>query len=78
MKKEQLAKQLAKESNISNAAAADQLDQIVSDLLARVRKGQSASLPGLGTFHPGGEEDFQFDRDRPRKLDASRSKKGSR
>ena len=63
MKKEQLAKQLAKESKITKAAAADQLDRIVSDLLLRVRKGQSASLPGLGTFHPGGEEDFQFDCD---------------
>ena len=78
MKSEQLAKQLAKESRISNAAAADQLDQIVSDLLARVRKGQSASLPGLGTFRPGGHEDFQFDRQRLRKLDASRTKRGSR
>ncbi|HYL38435.1 MAG TPA: HU family DNA-binding protein [Bryobacteraceae bacterium] len=63
MKKEQLAEQLAKESKITKAAAADQLDRIVSDLLLRVRKGQSASLPGLGTFRPGGEEDFQFDRD---------------
>jgi hypothetical protein len=64
MKREEVAKQLARESKISNAQAADQLDRIVSDLLARVRKGQSASLPGLGTFRPGGEEDFQFECDR--------------
>ena len=61
MKKEQLAKRLAKESHITPGAAADQLDHIVRDLLARMRKGQSASLPGLGTFRPGRQEDFKFD-----------------
>ncbi len=61
MKKQQLAKQLAKESHISPGAAADQVDHIVRDLLARIRKGQSASLPGLGTFRSGPEKDFQFD-----------------
>ena len=76
MKKEQVARQLAKESRISNAAAADQLDRIVTDLFKKVRKGETASLPGLGTFGPGGEEDFQFERDRAAK--DSLPKKGSR
>ncbi|MBZ5608441.1 MAG: HU family DNA-binding protein [Acidobacteriia bacterium] len=76
MKKEQLARQLAKESRISTASAADQLDRIVSDLFRRVRRGQSASLPGLGTFRRGREEDFQFDRDLAAGL--GQSKKGSR
>lgn len=62
MKKEQLAKQLAKESHIAPAAAADQVDRILNDILKRVRKGRSASLPGLGTFLPGRKEDFKFDR----------------
>jgi nucleoid DNA-binding protein len=76
MKKEQLARKLAKESHISTAAAADQLDRIMSDLFRRVRRGQSASLPGLGTFRPGREEDFKFDRDAPAVLE--QPKKGSR
>lgn len=65
MKKEQLARQLAKESRITPAAAADQVDSILNAILKRVRKGQSASLPGLGTFAPGRKEDFQFDRNTP-------------
>ena len=61
MKKEQLARRLAIESNITPAAAADQLDRIIHDILQRVRSGQSVSLPGLGTFHPGQKSSFQFD-----------------
>lgn len=63
MKKEQLARRLAKECHVSPAAAADQLDRIVSDLLQRVRRGESASLPGLGTFQSGSQKEFHFDRD---------------
>ncbi len=76
MKKEQIARQLAKETRISSAAAADQLDRIVSDLFRRLRRGQAASLPGLGTFAPGREEDFQFDRSAAPQ--SGESKKGSR
>ena len=65
MKKEQLARQLAKESGITPAAAADQVDRIVTGILKRVRKGQSASLPGLGTFRPGCNEEVRFDRSSP-------------
>jgi Bacterial DNA-binding protein len=65
MKKEQLARQLAKESGITPGAAADQVDRIVSDILQRVRRGQSASLPGLGTFRSGRNQEFEFDRSLP-------------
>jgi nucleoid DNA-binding protein len=65
MKKEQLARQLAKESKITAAAAADQVDRILNDILERIRRGRSASLPGLGTFAPGQKKDFQFDRGIP-------------
>ena len=61
MKKEQLAKRLAKETGISAAAAADQLDSILSGILRRVRQGHSASLPGLGTFLPGERLVFYFE-----------------
>lgn len=65
MRKEQLARRLAKESGISTAAAADQLDRIISDILERVRKGESAALPGFGTFKPGRSTQFQFDASQP-------------
>ena len=65
MKKEQIKRRLAKESRVSPVVAADQVDRIVNDLLLRVRKGESASLPGLGTFQSGSHGDFQFDRNVP-------------
>lgn len=61
MKKEQLAKRLAQQSGISTPAAADQLDDILSGILRRVRQGHSASLPGLGTFVPGASPEFHFE-----------------
>lgn len=72
MKKEQLAKRLAKESGISAAAAADQLDGILTSILRRVRQGQSASLPGLGTFIPGPKPAFYLEQCLP--LGARRAK----
>jgi nucleoid DNA-binding protein len=61
MKKEQLVRRLAKESGISAAAAADQLDSILTGILRRIRRGHSASLPGLGTFLPGPKPEFYFE-----------------
>jgi hypothetical protein len=61
MKKQQLARRLARESGISTAAAADQLDGILSGILRRVRQGRSAALPGLGTFLPGPRPRFRFE-----------------
>ncbi len=65
MKKAQLARRLAKESGISTAAAADQLDSILTGILRRIRHGRSASLPGLGTFLPGPEAKFHFEQSLP-------------
>jgi Bacterial DNA-binding protein len=65
MKKEQLARRLARESGITPAAAADQLDRILNDILKRVRRGHSASLPGLGTFWPGPRPAFYFEESLP-------------
>jgi nucleoid DNA-binding protein len=65
MKKAQIARRLARESRISPAAAADQIDLILNDILKRVRRGQSASLPGLGTFWPGPRPEFYFEEGLP-------------
>ena len=77
-KREQLAKRLAKVSGISTAAAADQLDGILSGLLRRVRQGRSASLPGLGTFLPGPQPEFYFEQCLPAGARRGKLKKGSR
>ncbi len=61
MKRAELAKRLAQQTGISTAAAADQLDVILSGILRRVRQGYSASLPGLGTFLPGPKPEFYFE-----------------
>jgi nucleoid DNA-binding protein len=77
MKKEQVARRLAKESHITTGAAADQVDRILNDLLKRVRQGQSASLPGLGTFRSGRDQDFKFDPDLPSAVPPVKPKKES-
>ena len=77
MKKEQIARQLAKESHITTAAAADQLDGVLHDILTRVRSGQSASFPGLGTFLPDHKNGFQFDAGPHPRIDRGKSKKAS-
>jgi len=62
MKKAAIAKRLAKQSKITPAAAADQLDTVVNEILRRVRKGKPASLPGLGTFRAD-ERGLKFDQE---------------
>ena len=78
MKKEQVARRLAKESRMTEGAAADQVDRILSDLHRRMRKGQSASLPGLGTFRSGRNQDFKFDPDLPSVAPPPKLKKESK
>ncbi len=68
MKKSQIAKRLAKRSGISSAEAADQLDRVVHEIITKLRGGQPAPLPGLGTFLPGPKWEFQKDKKKgPRK-----------
>jgi nucleoid DNA-binding protein len=78
MKKLQLARRLAKESHITTAAAADQLDRVLHDILKRVRSGQSASFPGLGTFLPDSKNGFQFDLTPQPAIERLRAKKAPR
>ncbi len=61
MKSTEFTKRLAKQSKLTQAAAADQLDRVVHEILQRVRKGKAASLPGLGTFSAGQEVHFGFE-----------------
>jgi nucleoid DNA-binding protein len=60
MKKPEIAKRLARQAGVSNAEAADQLDRVVHQILAKLRKGKVAPLPGLGQFTPGPKGSFRF------------------
>jgi nucleoid DNA-binding protein len=61
MKKPEIAKGLAEASGLTEAEAADRLDRIVNDIVSRLRRGESAPLPGLGSFSrkPGGKIAFR-------------------
>ncbi len=60
MKQSQLIRRLARATGVSNAAAADQLDHIVAQIVGRLRRGQSAKIPGLGAFPAGNRSQFDF------------------
>ena len=64
MKTAEIAKRLARQAGLSNAEAADQLDRVVNQILSKLRKGQSAPLPGLGRFTPGPQGVFQFQKEK--------------
>ena len=61
MRKQDLAKRLAKRSGISPAEAADELDRVVHRIVSGLRKGEAVPLPGLGKFKPGRDWQFEFD-----------------
>jgi nucleoid DNA-binding protein len=65
MKKPALARRLARQSHVSQAIAADELDRVVHRILKNLRKGQPTELPGLGTFTPGPQVSFRFDSPKP-------------
>jgi nucleoid DNA-binding protein len=67
MRKQEIAKQLARQSGVTQGEAADRLDRVVHDILERLREGKPADFPGMGHFHSGanGKIDFQRHR-RPR------------
>jgi nucleoid DNA-binding protein len=61
MKKPEIAKGLAEASGLTEAEAADRLDRVVQEIIARLRRGERAPLPGLGSFSskPGGKIAFR-------------------
>ena len=61
MKKPDIAKRMARAEGVSEAEAADRLDQVVRQILESLRRGRPAMLPGLGLFTrgPGGELAFR-------------------
>ncbi|HUO28440.1 MAG TPA: HU family DNA-binding protein [Bryobacteraceae bacterium] len=63
MKKSGIAKRLARQSGVSKAEAADQLDRVIHQILSKLREGKSAPLPGLGSFKPG-PKGYQFEKEK--------------
>jgi nucleoid DNA-binding protein len=61
MKKSELAKRLARQSNSTVAEAADRLDRTVGAILRKLKESGQASLPGVGEFtrHRDGGMAFQ-------------------
>jgi nucleoid DNA-binding protein len=48
MKREELARKLARQSRVSGAQARDQVDEMVRKILKALREGQPVELPGVG------------------------------
>jgi nucleoid DNA-binding protein len=65
MRKPEIARRLARQSGVSNAEAADQLDRVVHQILAKLRRGKPALFPGLGQFSPGPEGSYRFKKEKP-------------
>jgi nucleoid DNA-binding protein len=63
MKKPELAKGLAEASGITEAEAADRLDRVVRDIVAKLRRGEPAALPGFGRFTSGPDGKVSFRRE---------------
>ncbi len=63
MKKPEIAKRLARRSGLSEGEAADSLDLAVRQILANLRRGKDASLPGLGRFKHAADGTVTFEAD---------------
>jgi nucleoid DNA-binding protein len=62
MNKPEIAKKIARRSGVSRAEAADRLDTLVSGIIARLRDGKDADLPGLGRFVHAADGSVSFER----------------
>jgi nucleoid DNA-binding protein len=65
MRKTELALRLAREARVSPAQAADQLDDMVHDILQKLRKGKAVDLPGLGRLQKGRNSAIRFQKANP-------------
>jgi nucleoid DNA-binding protein len=48
MKREELAKKLAQKTGLSDSAARNEVDELVHNILHKLRKGQQVKVPGVG------------------------------
>lgn len=50
--KQEIARRLANELQLTPGAAADEVDRVVAGILKKLRKGRDARLRGVGILHP--------------------------
>ena len=48
MKREEIAKKLARKTGLSNSEARNEVDELVHNILDKLRKGQQVKVPGVG------------------------------
>jgi nucleoid DNA-binding protein len=48
MKREKLAKTLARETGLSKSAARNEVDELIHNILHKLRQGRPVKLPGVG------------------------------
>lgn len=60
MSKTQLINMMASRANVPVAAAADELDRIVTSILRELRKGQPVALPGFGVLQKAANSGIVF------------------
>lgn len=48
MKREEIAKKLAEKTGLSDSAARNEVDELVHNILNKLRKGQQVKVPGIG------------------------------
>jgi nucleoid DNA-binding protein len=48
MKREEIARTLARRTGLSNSAARNEVDELVHHILHKLRRGQTVKLPGMG------------------------------
>jgi nucleoid DNA-binding protein len=63
MRKQELARQLARKTGVSRAEAADQVDRMVNEVLMKLRNGQGADWPGMGKFSLNAQGRIEFRQD---------------
>jgi nucleoid DNA-binding protein len=61
MKKPEIARRIARQGKISRADAADHLDRLVTEILATLKRGEPAEMPGLGSFRQIAGGRIRFD-----------------
>ncbi|MCS6952217.1 MAG: HU family DNA-binding protein [Bryobacterales bacterium] len=60
MNKAELARRIARQAKLTEAAAADRLDRVLHRILKELKKGRPVTLPDLGTLAPGRKARFRL------------------
>jgi len=63
MKKQEIARRIARQAGVSRGEAADRLDRMVHQIVSSLRQGKDAPLPGFGKFTHGKDGKVLFEPD---------------